>query len=413
MSTYFSINLDQGGMPAKDQQDSGRCWMFGTLNLFRFGTREKLNMNDFEFNESYLLFYWLLEQANFILERFIDTADRSLDDRTLSTFLGSPIDDGGDWGIAVNLIQKYGIVPKNVYPESFSSGYTDEVDTFLNQVVIRTAFRIRKALAAGIGIDKARGLKWDCVGDCYRILAIHLGTPPTPSSTFDWQWRDRDGKFHVLESWTPHEFALDYVTLPFDSYVSLIQDPRNEYYHRYQVEYSMPICGGNPINFLNIPAEEMKSMALDMLQNGLPVLFACTVENELDSEHGLWDAELYEKTEFYGVSLVKMNKADRIRYGSCMGDHIMLFTGVDVSTDGTIRCWRVENSWGSEEAGNDGYYTLNDNWFNDNVFEIVAPPTYLSQSAAEGLTSPVRVLPAWDPMCSLGKRCGRKSSNHR
>eukprot|EP00977_Amphora_coffeiformis_P020199 scaffold8005_cov275-Amphora_coffeaeformis.AAC.17 len=425
MSPYFSINLDAGGMPAKDQKDSGRCWMFGTLNLFRFGTRQKLNMDDFEFSESYLLFYWLLEQVNFVLEFFIETADRNLDedDRLLSTFLDSPVDDGGDWGIAVNLIQKYGLVPKDVYPESFSSGYTDEVDTFLNQMVTHTAFAIRNALAGGTdddGIETARELKWKCVGGCHRVLTIHLGTPPTPSSTFDWQWRDLDGNFHTLHKWSPHEFAINYVTVPFTTYVSLIQDPRHEYYHRYQVEYSMPMCGGNPLTFLNIPAEEMKAMALAMLQDGLPVLFACIAEQELDNQDGLWDAELYEMTEFYGIDpLTPMSKAERIRYGSCMGDHIMLFTGVDVSIDKdndgtpTIRCWRVENSWGTEDAGNDGYYTINDNWFNDNIFEIVAPPTYLSESAAEGLTSPVRMLPAWDPMCSAGKRSRRKRSSSR
>ena len=136
-------------------------------------------------------------------------------------------------------------VPKDVYPESFSSGYTDDVDTFLNQMIIGTAFRFRGALAAGAAIDEARELKWECVGDCYCALTIHLGTPLTPSSAFDWQWqwRDQDGKFHELNGWSPHEF--DYVTVPFDSYVSLIQDPRKkEYCHRYQVEYSMPICGG-------------------------------------------------------------------------------------------------------------------------------------------------------------------------
>ena len=430
LSPYFSVNLDQGGMPVTDQKDSGRCWMFGTLNLFRFGTRDKLHLDDFEFSESYLLFYYLLEQVNFFLEFFLQTSQTDLDDRLLSNFLDNPVDDGGDWGIAVNLIQKYGLVPKDVYPESFSSSYTDELDAFLNQMVTHAAFEIRTTLNKGTTtttttntkdndddkMEQARRIKWKCVAQCHRILTIHLGTPPMPNTSFDWHWRDMDGEFHVLSQITPQDFARNYVTVPYAHYVSLIQDPRNDYYQRYQVEYSMPICGGDPLIFLNIPACEMKAMALKMLQDGLPVFFACIVENELDEETGLWDANLYEKTQFYGVSMISMNKADRIRYGSSMGDHVMLFTGVDVSDDGTPRRWRVENSWGTEDAGNDGYFTMNDNWFDENVFEVVAPPEYLSTDAKKGLDSPVRVLPAWDPMCSssvAGKRTSRRKRRQR
>lgn len=421
LSPYFSINLDQGGMPATDQKDSGRCWMFGTLNLFRFGTRAKLHLDDFEFSESYLLFYYLLEQVNFFLEFFLQTASENLDDRVVSMFLDDPVDDGGDWGIAVNLIRKYGLVPKDVFPESYSSSNTEELDAFLNQMVTCAAFEIRTAMNGSNDRDKdnnveeARRIKWKCVSQCHRVLTIHLGTPPTPNTTFDWHWRDMDGKFHALHQCTPLDFARDYVTVPHGSYISLIQDPRNEYYHRYQVAHSMPICGSAPINFLNVPASEMKSMALQMLQHGLPVFFACIVENELDEETGLWDLNLYEKTQFYGVNMVSMDKADRIRYGSSMGDHVMLFTGVDVNEDGKPSRWRVENSWGTEDAGNEGYFTMNDNWFDEYVFEIVAPPEYLSAAAREGLDSPVRMLPAWDPMCSSpgGKRTRRRKRSKR
>ena len=50
--------------------------------------------------------------------------------------------------------------------------------------------------------------------------------------------------------------------------------------------------------------------------------------------------------------------------------HAMLFTGVDV-LDGATRKWRVENSWGADK-GKDGFYTMNDSWFDEYVFEIAA-----------------------------------------
>ena len=425
LSPYFSINLDHGGMPATDQKYSGRCWMFGTLNLFRFGTRDILKLGNFEFSESYLLFYHLLEQANFFLEFIIETVDRPLDDRLVSSFLGWPIDDGGDWSIAVTLINKYGLVPKQVYPESFSSSYTEEVDDFINNLLTKTAFVMRTMMHSGATVEEARQVKWKCVAQCHRVLTIHMGTPPScsPSSDkddkktgFDWQWRDTDGTLHQLQNYSPHDFARNYVTVPYQDYISIIHDPRHEYYRRYQPKYAMPICGGDPVVFLNLPMCEIKHMSIAMMKDKLPVWFACNVDEEMDDYHGLWDENLYEMNAFYNIPppSMKMTKADRIRYGSPMGTHVMLFTGVGLDVigseeqeskkTGASSCiktlpkdmtsptrWRVENSWG--DSGDNGYYTMNNNWFDEYVFEVVAPPKYLSPKSMEGMqTSPI-VLP--------------------
>ena len=399
-------------MPATDQADSGRCWMFGTLNLFRFGTRGKLGLDDFEFSESYLLFYYLLEQANFMLELFWnDLKDKPLEDRVVQNFLEWPIDDGGDWGIAVNLIQKYGLVPKDVYSESYSSQDTGEMDQFLVQLVVSAIFRMRQA-QGGIDTEEAFAkLKSQCLADCHRVLTIHLGTPPTPTSKFTWSWRDdtEDEAFHTLCDITPIEFCQKFVTVPYQDYVSLINDDRHDYYYRYQVEYAMPMCGGKPIQFVNIPIDEMKSMALAMLRDKLPVFFACVVELELDDDVGLWDADMYETQQFYRVSVATMSKADRVRFGvTSMGDHVMLITGVHLDEEDRPIRWRVENSWG-EASGMDGYFAMNDNWFALNVFEIVAPPSYLSNAATQSFLKDVRTLPPWDPMSATGSRGRRRS----
>jgi bleomycin hydrolase len=403
-SPYFSINLDRGGMPATNQQDSGRCWLFGTLNLFRFGTRDKLKLNDFEFSESYLYFYHILEQTNSFLEFIMQTADKSTDDRLLAQFLDSPVEDGGDWQIAVNLINKYGLIPKSVYPESETSGDTEAMVLFLTDYVRSAAVRIRGIMNAGKGgASKAAAVTYKkrVMADVWRILCIHLGTP---AETFDWQWRDSSGDFHRRTAMTPIAFCKEFVTVPFSTYVSLIQDPRHEYYQRFTVEASLEMLGGNETIFLNLPAEEMKSMCLALLQDDIPVWFACNVDSLIDCERGLWDANLYDFEELYGIAgETKMSKADRIRCGSPMGSHVMLFTGVDVDIDGHCRRWRVENSWG-DDYGNNGYFSMNDSWFDEYVFEIVAPPRYLSEKAAAGLKTKPTILPGWDPMCSAARR---------
>ena len=425
LDSYWGIDLDRGSMPATNQKDSGRCWMFGALNLFRFGTMEKLGVDDFEFSESYLYFWYLLEQCNYCCEYAIRYWEVPLDDRRVSDFLDSPIDDGGDWDIAVNLLKKYGVVPKNVFPETYSSSNTDELIEVLTTLLRATVRTLRLTLQQGSSVEQARDIKWKTVGDAYRILAIHLGSPPTE---FCWQYRDNEGNFHQMTNITPQAFADSFITVPFSQYISLIQDPRHEYYKRYAVLDSMPIAENAPTCFINIPAEEMKQMCLNMLQDKLPVWFACNVNEQCDNDDGLWDEHLYRTYELYGIRDVDpdpsrhmiYDKAERIRYGTPMGTHVMLMTGADSScTDNddendarSVRRWRVENSWGSY-AGDNGYYTMNDNWFAPNVFEVVAPPQYLSDKAKMAMGLDPILLPPWDPMCSRGKRGRRRRTRAR
>ena len=109
----------------------------------------------------------------------------------------------------------------------------------------------------------------------------------------------------------------------------------------------------------------------------------------------------FETQALYGVDY-GLNKADRLRFGQTMMTHAMLFTGVDV-VDGRPRRWRVENSWGKDN-GRKGYYTMNDSWFDEYMFEIAAPRTYLSDAMRKGLETTPHALPAWDPMGSLAGR---------
>ena len=97
-----------------------------------------------------------------------------------------------------------------------------------------------------------------------------------------------------------------------------------------------------------------------------------------------------------------LDKADRLAYHETLMTHAMLFTGVDV-LDGVPRRWRVENSWGAER-GKDGFYTMNDNWFDEYVFEIAARRSSLpAGTPGRAWTPSPIVLPAWDPMGALAR----------
>ena len=397
MADSFSIKLDSWSVT--NQKRSGRCWLFAALNLFRVGAMKKMNLNDFEFSQAHIHFWDKFERANHFLEAIIETADRPVEDRTIHFLLGDPIGDGGQWNMAMNLIRKHGLVPQSAYPESFSSSNTRWMNAALKELLRTAAQELRQILDQDGSLDQARTHKMKRMDDVWRLLCIHLGTPP---EQFQWQWRDKDNEFHRTDLMTPQEFVADYVDVDWENYICLVHDPRNAYYQTYTVDYLQNVAGGPPVVYLNIPVEEMKAMTQRLLEADTPVWMGCDVGKQMERTRGLWDAQLFETQALYGLQY-GLNKADRLRYGQTMMTHAMLFTGVDV-VDGHPRRWRVENSWGSDKSGQKGYYTMNDSWYDEYMFEIAAPRNMLSEAMLNGLATEPIVLPAWDPMGSLARQ---------
>ncbi len=389
----FSTKLDE--WRATNQKSSGRCWLFATLNLFRPGTMKKMNVKEFEFSQAHIHFWDKFERSNHFLEAIIETSGRPVDDRTIHFLLSDPIGDGGQWNMAMNLIRKHGLVPKSAYPESNSSSSTRWMNSILKDILRSSASEIRGILDSGGSENEARTHKESRMEDIWRVLCIHLGTPP---ESFDWQWRDKDKEFHRRGEVTPQQFADEFVDIDWEEYVCIVNDPRNEYYQTYTVDYLQNVAGGPPVVYLNVPSDEMKSITQEILEDGLPVWMGCDVGKQMDRKRGLWDANLFETNELYGVDY-GMSKADRLRYGQTMMTHAMLFTGVDVY-EGKPRRWRVENSWG-DDSGQKGFYTMNDNWYDEHMFEIASPKKYLTERMIKGLETVPIVLEAWDPMGSL------------
>ncbi len=389
----FSTKLDDWKVTA--QMRSGRCWLFATLNLLRVGAMKKMNLKNFEFSQAHIHFWDKFERANHLLEAVIETSDRPVDDRTIHFLLSDPIGDGGQWNMAMNLIRKHGLVPKSAYPESNSSSATRWMNAELKNILRSSACEIRAIVDGGGSIDEARAHKEKRIADIWNMLCIHLGTPP---KTFNWQWRDKDNEFHRNGRMTPQQFAAEFVDIDWEDYVCIVNDPRNEYYQTYTIDFLQNVAGGPPVVYLNVPSKEMKAITQKLLEDGVPVWMGCDVGKEMDRKRGLWDADLFDVEGLYGVEY-GMNKADRLRHNQTMMTHAMLFTGVDV-VNGRPRRWRVENSWGAD-TGQKGYYTMNDSWYDQYMFEIAAPTSYLTEKMQAGLEAEPVVLPAWDPMGSL------------
>ncbi len=397
-ATDHSLSVVLDDWKVTNQKSSGRCWLFAGLNLLRVDAMKKMGLKDFEFSQNFLMFWDKIERANYFLEAVIETADRDVDDRTVAFLLGAVADDGGQWNMFVALVRKHGLVPKTSMPETQSSSDTARMNSVLRNLLRQGAKSVRAAASRG-GVDAARAQKADILRVVYRVLCIHLGTPP---DHIDWQWNDRDREFHRDGVLTPQEFAARYVDLPIDDYVCLVHDPRpsSPVGRTFTVQYLGNVLGAAPVVYLNVEMPLIKDIAARALQRGEPVWFGCDVGKMMSSEYGVWDASLYDLPSVYDTTFT-LDKADRLVYHETRMTHAMLFTGVDL-LDGAPRRWRVENSWGADR-GKDGFYTMNDSWFDEYVFEIAARRGALSPELQQALDTPPIVLPAWDPMGALAR----------
>ena len=395
-STAVSHRLDD--WKATSQKKSGRCWLFSSLNFLRSRARESLGIKNFEFSQSYVFFWDKFERANWFLTDIIATSDEPVDGRLVQFLLGDVLGDGGQWDMAVSVYMKYGLVPKEVMPESEASTNSRPMNARLRAVLHIGALRLREAIAAGAGAEEVDAQRRKILADVWKILVVCLGEPPV---RFNWQWRDDEGNFHRDGEITPHEFYERHVGVDLSEYICLVDDPRpeNPKGSMETVEHLGNVVGGRPIRYLNAPVEEIKRIAAAQIAAGEAVWFGADVSQPYDRGLGFFVTGIHDYDGLFDVDF-SSTKLERVRSGESAMDHAMLFTGVDLDEAGQPRAWRVENSWG-DEPGDSGFFTMDDQWFTDNVFEVVVPKSALPEDLAAAVDSEPIVLPAWDPMGTL------------
>ena len=383
---------------ATDQLHSGRCWLFAGLNTLRLQAMKKLNLEQFELSQSYLMFWDKLEKANFFLENIIETRDEPLNGRLAMWLLAYPLPDGGQWDMFVSLIKKYGVVPKSVMPESYSSSNSKTMNALIAAKLREYAQILRELHQEGADLEELRAEKEEMLEEVYRMLAIHLGKPP---ALFLWEWRDKDNQFHRRNALTPLQFFNEYVNVDLNDQICLINAPTEDkpFNKTYTVQYLGNVVGGQQIKYLNVDLQTLKKAAADMIVDGHAVWFGCDVGKWFASEPGILNPQIYDFELVYGLEFTQ-NKAGRLNYGQSQMTHAMVLTGVDLDDSGNPLKWRVENSWGTKK-GEKGYLVMSDDWFDQYLYEITVFKKYLSPELIQTLeTAPIELAP-WDPMGAL------------
>lgn len=394
LDTYFSVETKQQSIT--DQQSSGRCWMFSGLNVLRSNyTHQHGDSIQLEFSQAYLFVWDQLEKANLMLQGCVDTGKKPIDDPRVQFFFKTPIGDGGTFCGVSDLAEKYGLVPAEVMPESFSSDNTSKMRSLIASKLREYGLQLRDMAQKDrkqASIDKA---KTRMLTQIYKMITLTIGEPP---QKFTYAFKTKSGKaVGPVKEYTPQSFYQEVVGGPINgTFIMAMNDPRRPYYQTYEVEYDRHTYDGHNWKYVNLPMDDIEQMAIASLKDGRKLYSSYDVGKFLDRKRGYADTENFDYESLFGTTF-GMDKAQRISTFDSGSTHAMTLTAVDLDDKGKVCKWKVENSWGAS-WGQQGCLIMTDRWFREFMFRLVVNKKYVPEKILKASeTEPIMVMPE-DPL---------------
>ena len=393
----FSYQVNTKGIT--NQKQSGRCWLFTGLNVLRSQAINKHNLPKLELSQVYLFFFDQLEKSNLFLQGVIDTADKPFDDRFVDWLFCNPLSDGGTFTGVADLVEKYGVVPKEAMPETYSSNNTSQIASQMKWQLRDYGMQLRKLAASGSQKKQLEAEKVKMLGNIYHMLTLAYGVPPTE---FRWEFRTASGSLVSDKTYTPKEFYKelwgDYNLN--EQTILVMNDPSREYGKVYRIQYDRHTYDGHDWVYLNLPMEQIKPIAIEMIKNNEAMYISCDVGKFLNRSLGTCDMNNFDYKSLLGVDLT-MDKRERILTHASGSSHAMTLIAVDVdaATKAPLR-WMVENSWG-KESGFNGNLIMTDEWFDEYMFRFVFDKKYVPAEILKLTKQEPILLPSWDPMFAV------------
>ncbi len=393
---YFSVETKKQNI--QDQKSSGRCWMFSGMNVLRSDFALRTDSLTLEYSHVYLAFWDQLEKANLFLQGVIETAKKPIDDPKVRFFFKAPLNDGGTFCGIIDLADKYGLVPKEAMPETYSAENTSRMSRLISSKLREYGLQLRRMVAEGRKADAINAEKTKMLSTVYRMLALSLGEPV---KTFSYAFKNKDGKAVTpLKPYTPQSFFKETVGESLDGrYIMLMNDPRRPYYKTYEIEYDRHTYDGHNWKYLNLPMDEVAEVAVASLKAGHKMYSSYDVGKQLDRTRGYSDLDNYDYGTLFGVKF-GMNKAERIDTYDSGSTHAMTLTAVDLDANGKPVKWKVENSWGATN-GHNGCIIMTGRWFNEYMFRLVVDTQFVSEKIRTMAEQKPTMLTQDDPLFSL------------
>ncbi|MDO4604382.1 MAG: C1 family peptidase [Helcococcus sp.] len=395
-SNRFTFNVDLTETKIRNQKQSARCWIFAAMNVMEYKLAQKFNLKEFELSQNYIYFHDKLERCNYFFNSIKETFEEDEDSRILSFLLSMPMNDGGQWDMIKNIINKYGIVPNYEMPDTKNSLQSAPMNNYLTKILRMYAKDLRNAHKDGKSEIELNSMIEEYMKNIYNVLCIALGTPP---ETVNFETRDKDNNFISHTNLTPIEF-FELVDMNLDDYVSLINAPTKDkpFYKAYTVEHLGNVLEGDIVKYVNVTIEDMKTAVKAQLMSAEPVWFGCDVGQFFSRTTGRLDLETVNVFDMLNINY-DFSKAERLDYKESLMTHAMVFMGLN-EEGGKINRYKVENTWGSE-TGINGYLVMSDEWFNEYMYQVLINKKYLNETILNAYDSEPIVLRPWDPMGSL------------
>ena len=396
LDTYFNIETKKQSIT--NQKSSGRCWMFSGMNVLRANFAKRTDSLKVIFSQDYLFFYDQLEKANLMLQGVIDTGKKPIDDQRVQFFFHHPLNDGGTFCGVADLTEKYGLVPTEVQPETYSAESTSRMSRIISSKLREQGLELRKMVNEGKKAKDIQQRKTEMLSEIYHMLVITLGEPV---KEFTYAFRDKNGKaLTPVKTYTPQSFYQEVVGEKLNgTFIMVMNDPRREYYKTYEVEYDRHTYDGHNWKYLNLPMEDIEQLAIASLKDGRKLYSSYDVGKQLDRKRGYADTENFDYESLFGTTF-GMNKAERISTFDSGSTHAMTLTAVDLDADGKPLKWKVENSWGSD-SGHQGCIIMTARWFREYMFRLVVDKKYVSEKLLKDYDQkPIMVMPE-DPLFQM------------
>ena len=395
----FNNELLNKNLPITNQRSSGRCWLFASCNLIRSVVYPNLAENygeieDFELSQNYLFFWDKFERYHRNLRYYVQINKNEDDnqDRYMYQLLSDPLGDGGQWDMAKEIIKKYGLVPKSVYPDTYHSRNSRQMNKILT-AQLKSDFTKLKDLIDDPCLDDTISVMMKKV---FKLLVSFLGKPP---DKFRWTYKNgKNNKVSYSEILDPLKF-LSILKFDPDDWVSVVNDPRNEYNSYYEVKYLGNVFDKH-VGWLNLDMDRLVNLTQKLIDIKIPVWFGCDMGAETDSSSGVKHPGIIDMKGVVGAE-INMNKEERLETYSSLPNHAMMITGYH-EQEGKILRWKIENSWG-KDSGKDGFCLMTNSWMEQYVYQILVKKSLLEPTEIETISNNdyYETIEPWDPLGTL------------